>query len=71
MLGIMYHHHQEYMKALDEGKVSPYNFHMCWTQVRHGYGYGNGYGYAIVIEVMCTCVCMCRASQISFAICAK
>eukprot|EP01031_Cornospumella_fuschlensis_P023523 gene23523-28529_t len=30
--GIMYHHHREYMRLLDQGKVHPYNFHMCWTQ---------------------------------------
>jgi hypothetical protein len=30
--GIMYHHHRGYMKRLMEKKVSPYNFHMCWTQ---------------------------------------
>ena len=30
--GIMYHHDRGYMKRLRQGKVQPYNFHMCWTQ---------------------------------------
>ena len=30
--GIMYHHDRGYMKRLRQGRVQPYNFHMCWTQ---------------------------------------
>ncbi len=30
--GIMYHHDKRYMRRLDKKEVSPYGFHMCWTQ---------------------------------------
>ena len=30
--GIMYHHDKPYMKKLQAREVSPYGFHMCWTQ---------------------------------------
>ena len=29
--GVKYHHDKPYMRRLAEGKVKPYNFHMCWT----------------------------------------
>lgn len=30
--GIMYHHDRPYMNKLYKKEVSPYHFHMCWTQ---------------------------------------
>lgn len=30
--GIMYHHDKAYMKKLKQKEVSPFHFHMCWTQ---------------------------------------
>eukprot|EP01035_Chromulina_nebulosa_P026050 gene26050-34049_t len=30
--GITYHHNKKFMKKFFDHQVSPYNFHMCWTQ---------------------------------------
>ena len=29
---MLYHHDPRWMKKLYDKKVSPYSFHMCWTQ---------------------------------------